>query len=295
MTVSVAILERHEVFTVFGMRLWDPATDRQIEDGLEVIAWPATRPNARVRAVRGRSGAYSFAHLPGLREIEYRLEPLDPASPPLVQEFIVAVTDLRDRFSPIAFSVDLPLPYAGAYLSGAPHSPADAAPRGVHLFSAPARPLPPGFTAVRGQLLREGDRLPAQNALVRVTTEDGALWFGLSDADGRFAVVMPYPVLPHGFGGSPPAAGSAPLHETLWHVDISVDYAPGQHVPLPGTDRPDLISILIQDPVDLFDTPPGPGDLPVASLPVTLGFGRTTTIRTTAISELLIASGSTSP
>jgi hypothetical protein len=290
-----AILETLTTFTPLGLRFWDPATDQQVRDALRVEASPSARPGARVAAVRSFGDVYSFPHLPGLRDVEYGFAPAAVASPPQARAFVVQVADARARYLPIALQVALPLPYRGVYLCGVAGSPAEATPRGLHLYSAPGRPLPASAAAVRGELRRADDGTPAAHALVRVETESAESWYGLSDGHGRFVVILPYPPLAHGFGGSPASPGHRPLSEQVWQLSLSVFYQPDAQTVLPGSAEPDYLSVLQQAQADLYEHVPADGGVPVASLPVALLFDRHPTVRTDGVSQLLVMPSTASP
>lgn len=297
----VRVLERLETYTPLGIRLWDPVTDQPIRDALTVSASPEARPQARVQAMRSYGGVYAFLHLPGLRGLEYGYEPAAPASPALQREYVVQVGDLRRRYLPVAFRVGLPLPYRGVHLSGgaaplaSPSSPVEAAPRGLHLYSAPTRPVPPSAAALRGELRRAADGAPAAHAVVSVETDTGETWHGLSDAQGRFVVILPYPTLTHGFGGSPPGLGHLPLFEQTWPLLLSVRYEPQAQIALAGAEVPDYLSVLQQAQAEIYAQAPSAGGLPVASIPVELRFDRHPTVRTEGLSQLLVDPSTASP
>jgi len=290
-----AILEDLTTFTPLGVRFWDPATDQQVRDALHVEANPLARPGAKVAAVRSYGDVYAFLHLPGLRDLEYGYERSGILSPPAAHPFIVQVRDARERFLPIALQITLPLPYRGVYLCGAAGSPVEATPRGLHLYSAPGRPLPPSAAAVRGELRRADTGTAAAHAVVRIETENAEAWYGLSDARGRFVVVLPYPSLAHGFGGSPASPGHRPLLEQVWQLSLSVFYQPHAQTVLPGSTVPDYLSVLQQAQADLYEYPPEAGGVAVASLPVALQFDRHPTVRTDGASQLLVMPSTASP
>lgn len=289
--MSVQVLETQTIYTPLGIRLWDPVNDRQIRDGLSVTAAPTLRPQATARAARTYGDVYAFLHLPGLRGLEYGYTPLPPISD---RAYVVQVADVRGRYLPIAFEVTLPLPYKGVYLSGAAASPAEATPRGLHLYSAVSRVLPSSASAVRGEL-RTPDGAPAAHAVVRVETDSGESWYGLADASGRFVVILPYPVLTHGFGGSPASVSHRPLFEQSWSLTLSVCYEPAAQRALPGATVPDYLSVLQQAPAELYTQNPGAGGTPTDHMAVELRFGRHPTVRTQGLSQLLVKPSPASP
>ncbi len=295
MTMAVRLIESLSTFSPLGIRFWDPVQDRQIRDGLQVTAWPAGRPHAVRQASRTFGDVYGFGPLPGLRAVEYGFQSAAAASPPAPHPFVVRIEDTAGRFLSAAFAVDLPLSYAGVYLSGATGSPVQATPRGLHLYSTATRPLPPGAAAVRGELRNAQTGEAAAHALIEVRTESGDSWYGVADRNGQFVVVMPYPVLRDGFGGSPASAGHLPLMQQVWHLTLGVRYQPAAQPQLPGTGIPDYLGVLQQADAELYEFAPADGGVPVPSLPVELRVDRHPTVRTEGFSHLLVNPGSTSP
>ncbi len=289
------VLEAFTTFTALGIRLWDPVTDQQIRGGLTVQASPQGRPQAIVHARRSYGDVYTFSHLPGLRAVEYGLEPKAPASPGAQHDYVVQVTDPRGRYLPVAFLVGLPLPYRGVYLSGNAASPTEATPHGLHLYSAPGRALPASTATIRGELLHLHDGAPAAHAVVRVQSESGEAWYGLCDGRGRFIVILPYPALTHGFGGSPSSLGHRPLFQQAWPLLLSVFFEPDTQLELTGAQVPDYLSVLRQARAEIYEQPPEAGGTPVAGIPVELRFDRFPVVRTEGLSQLLVDPSTASP
>jgi hypothetical protein len=290
-TVQFRVLEQLDTFTPLGIRFWDPVLDRPIVDGLQVTAWPMSSPNRQINATRSRSDVFTFRWLPGMRPIEHRYP--DPglfdASVPQRRPFIVTVTDLRSRYLPAAFRVDLPLPYDGVFLAESSTSIPDSTPRGVYLFSSASRRTNELLTAVRGELVDQVTRSPVPWAHVIVGAPHGAVFHGLADESGRFAVFMPFPSLEEGFGGSPGSFGhGTPIGERGWDITLAVNAQPGVLAALPGTPLPDYRSVLSQLPAELWDAEPDPSVLSASQLSLRLRFGEELIVRTANLAQLLV-------
>src|SRR5262249_32031915 len=135
----------------------DAISGSDVGDGLVAIAWPQGDPASARTAVRSPvSTLLGFGTLPGLRSQELALAqpgatPSGPAVSPL--PFVVTVTDTLGRFLPEAMVVKAPV----------------TAPVDVTLYSAPARPRPPGWATVYGEVHVNLDGTPAAWALLEIT------------------------------------------------------------------------------------------------------------------------------
>jgi hypothetical protein len=296
--VNVRVLEALEVYTPLGIRFWDPVLQRSVVDGLEVKATPPRGLRTPATASRTRSNVWVFRWLPGMRDVEHGLP--DPegadASPPRRRPFVVAVKDPLERFLPVAFEVQLPLPYAGVFLTGdgegSPPQPVD----GVPLFSAPTRRVDERLTAVRGTLKDADTGAPAAWALVQVAAPHGFVYLGMADAEGRFAVMFPPPPLAEGFGGSPATLGEGvPIGERGWAVSVSVRYQPGHLASLPRTAVPEYRSILEQRAGTLWSMTASAGGAATDVLALHLAFGEELILRTAGRSVQMISAAPSSP
>jgi len=310
----VQVLEELAVFTPLGIRFWDPVLDLQIRDDLVVEAWPdpGLRPVARAR--RTGSDVYAFHGLPGLLAVEHRL-PEAESSPPGPRPYVVRVADRRRRFLPVAFRVELPLPYRGVFLAGAESSPIESSPSGFLLFAAATRPRPPWLAVVRGELADRDTGEPGSHALLRLDVDGEPSRYGLADAAGRFAVFLPYPAPVEELGGSPPGGsppggsppnGSppggprTPLGDRTFPVSLTVHRTPGGLGALPGTALPSYAEILGQPPARVWPIAPAngaPADGGVGE-PLWSGelrWGRELVARTAGDSKLLISPSGSPP
>jgi hypothetical protein len=295
---NVRVIEILSTFTPLGIRFWDSVLDAQVRDGLHVTARPFSAATTRPRATAYRTGSdiYAFGHLSGLEDFENgRLDPLEESSPSRRRPFIVEVSDTQGRYLDVAFQTDLPLAYRGLFLTGELSSPLLSAPPGFFLYSAPSRIPPAWLASVRGQLLDATTGTAAAYALVQVEDPDGNQWFGISDAAGMFVVLLPYPTIAGGFVGSPLIGGEAPLHTRTWDLQISVRYSPDSLERLPFTGVPDYYSILSQVGGSVWPLNPSEGGASVPARTAALEYGRTLTIRTEGLSELLVSPEPTSP
>jgi len=142
-----------------------------------------------------------------LIEVEYPRESVNVlASPPRALTFVIFVHDSLGRFLPQVFSVELPLPYRGVFLSNEVTSPPDAAAR-AYLFSSP-RGLPERLCLRSCPIAGQVHRGTRAHAVVRLSVA-GTVWIGIADASGAVAVYFPYPALDRLSLGSPPGLGRA--------------------------------------------------------------------------------------
>lgn len=284
----LAISEQVTRFTPLGIRFWDPLTDRQVSDGLTVQANPVGRPEKRISAFQTKSQVYAFSGLPGLGDIEDGT--IDPLSVPPTdrKSFIVNVQDRLNRYLDVSFAVRLPLPYLGTFLSEQKISPFEGAPPGLYLYSSVSRRLQSRYALVRGNLLDRDLGLPASHALLKLHTDDGEVWFGIADAEGRFVLGLPFPSLGDGFGGSP-ASTQIPLHQQSWEAELEVCYAPSHRETFPGASVPSYVSLLNQSAAEVFPVDPDASSSTVTRLPVSLQFQRATVVRSEGVSNLIVS------
>jgi hypothetical protein len=273
-------LERQTTLTLLGIRFWDPATDRQVRDGLKVVVRPQTAPQLSIAARLTPSGIYAFQGLPGLAVAEYPLvdrPPGDlfdqpPGSPPAVHPYWVDVADRYGRFSPLRFDLTLPLPYRGVYRPAANGSPPENSPDRVYLFSSPARQAAPGLAVIRTCLQLRATGEPAAFALLEVEVA-GRRWYGVADRRGCTAVFLPYPTFITQLGASPPGL---PPADQQWPVSARLRHDPALAAGLDERTIPDLRQIRNQPQVNLWPT----ADQPVDEASWTLTYGAELILRT---------------
>ncbi len=264
----VRVVEEARAVTPFGLRLWDWATDRPAVDGLTVEARPrAGGPSTT--AVVTRSGTFALSRLPGLAAQERPSPDGDPFAS--TRPFTVRVVDTAGRFNPTGFTVDLPR--AGRY-----PAPGDLAPingtstefPGHPLFSAPTRPIPPGFAAVRAELRLEPDDdaeplIPAAFAVLRVDVGPNT-WFGAANGAGTCLVVFPFPDFRKPDGSDGPG-----IEPRLQRFDIEVSVRYGALTAHPWIGAPTFDQIRSQ-PVGRLKA--AADDPPVDRLPAVISPGR---------------------
>ncbi len=277
------VIEEISAFTPLGIRFWDPARDAQIRDGLHVVARPATAPGPKAQAFRTGSDIYAFHNL-GVAA------PVD--SPPETRAFVVEISDRRRRYLPVAFDVDLPLPYSGVFLSGNGGSPPGSGPAGFYLYSAPTRPAAPGLAVIRGELFDLTGDHAAAHAVVRIVLPAQGSRYGIADEAGRFAVVFPYPAFEESLSGSPGSGEATPLSQRTWDFELEVYYDPAARQALAGTSIPEYSSILGQPLGSLWvSEPASPADAEaVQQWPGSLRLGRELVVKTEGRSQLLVSS-----
>jgi hypothetical protein len=285
-------LERISCKTLLGIRFWDVALDTPVSDDLQVTLHALDYTRKKISAFRTRSGVYAFASIPGMISHETQAES-GISSPQTIRSFVVEVFDTKRCFTPAAFMVDLPLPYNGIFLVDDTNASPALTPRGFNLYSSPHRPVAPQFTFLRGDLIDRNTELPAAHALIRVENEEGLSWYGIADADGKFAVMLPYPLLHIAFGSSPPFNDGIRLTERSWSLTVTVLYEPLNLTSLPGSDLPEYSSILSQGQGFLYTESPDTDVGETSELQAELVYGRDVVVTTAGFSELYVsASGS---
>ncbi|MDA8018135.1 MAG: hypothetical protein MPN21_11875 [Thermoanaerobaculia bacterium] len=290
----VLVLEELTVFTPLGIRFWDPVLDGQVRDSLKVEAWPVPGLRPVARAQRTGSDIYAFHGLPGLLAVEYQLPEASQPSPPAPRPFVVRVIDTARRFLPVAFRVELPLPYRGVFLGASASSPIESSPSGFLLFSSATRVRPPWLGAVRGELVDRVSGEPVANALVRVDVDGEPSRYGLADETGRFAVFLPYPPPVDMLSGSPPG-GTPPLGDRTFPITLTVHSVGGGLSPLPGADLPDYGELLRQLPASVWPVAPDDGGVAEPQWHGDLRWGRELVVRTAGDSRLLITPAASPP
>ena len=229
------ILETTGYRAPLALHCVDSATGADVGDGLIATAWPQGDPTSARTAMRSPvSALLGFGMLPGLHAQEQAAAeggavPSWPAANP--QPFVVTVTDMLGRFLPEVMAVSAP----------------QAAPLDVTLYSAAARPRPPGWATAYGEVHVHPGPGPAAWAFVEVS--DGtAAHHAVSDQAGRFLVYLPYPETLPALAGSPPVGGG--IGAVNWTLTVTVRYEPAAlswPVSPAPTGPPDILSIRAQN------------------------------------------------
>ena len=294
MTVDMSVpeyqfLESVAQKTLLGIRFWDPVLDAQIQDGLQVTLFPVDNTDKVSQAFKTRSGIYAFNNIPGLSEQETDTTEVNVGSPPETKSYVLNVEDTSRQFSSAALLIELPLPYSGIFLVDDNITSPSTVPRGFNLYSSIERSVTSQFVFVRGELINRITQEPAAHALVRVQTEDAFSWFAISDSEGRFSVMLPYPFLNISYGSSPPVSDGMRLFERSWNIELSIMYEPAAHEEISGAELPDYSSILSQSQALLYTESPESNLGEVSSLQVELVYGRDLIIKTAGFSKLYVS------
>ena len=265
------MLETVQRTAPFGVRFWDAAARSSAIEGLEVDVFPDRRPHLRSRALAGPSGVYSVRGLAGLGAFETSDAPPDALWSAPKRDYRVEVRDPQGRFLPMQFHADLPArglfgwrapwfsPPRAISLPTEPGSPPALLLDRVPLFSSPSRLVIDPLAVAYAQLAEAGTGAPCPWTLLQVTVGD-VRGLGLSDREGRVAVLFPYPPPPRPTLSSPPA----PRNDFQWDVEISAFSSP-PHSPAASRipEVAELESVLAQlyfprAVLDSFAPPPVP-------------------------------------
>lgn len=300
--------EKITIFTLLGIRFRDSVLDKQVSDNLIVRAFPGSGSGPVVNAFRTASGVYAFQGLPGMHDIE-TYEGDSVPGPPLSgkKSFIIEIKDKLRRFLPVVFTVKLPLPYNGVYLSGGEDGVTETPPSGsnppaFYLFSAPTRTVSCGLAAIRATLVEQSTRKPAAYAMMEVRVEEEEVtnkWYGIADDRGCITVLFPYPSIKISLNTSPPADTDTLLYQHEWKLTIRVRYAPAELSYPVDMKIPLLESILKQSPGVIWTVRAEAPviDAYVSEWSTVLTFGQELILRTEGVekSELWIDAGTSPP
>jgi len=281
---SFRLLERISRPAPLGIVFWDAATGSSISDGLSVSIAPPDRPDSPRALFVNRNGVWFASALPGLSTAD--LAASDWAA--LSRRYRVMVADAFGRFLPLQF--DAELPSRGLYhwpgWAGLPKKPLAplgkslagvVSPNRIPLFSAAARSAPPGRAEVRCDLVDSVTGKAAAWALVTAKHGTTVRAIGLSDREGRLALIFDYPERPPATLAATPAA----ITDYQWDLELKCFYeAPAGTVP----GIPDLATVMDQLGTErglLASTVAPPDPLPDQ----TLSFGRPLIVRTSQTDE----------
>jgi hypothetical protein len=240
-TPAVQILETVTLACPLAVKCWDEALSQPIWSGLSVIAWPLGAPQLAKAAVPSRtSGAFSFAHMPGMYAYE------NGGSSP-IRPFVVRVTDTEGRFLPCQFQLPVPvdgLGWPACLGASSPPRPSDLM---IPMFSAPQRRVPPELAVVRSDLWDAANQQPAAWALVEADIGDQR-YRGVANSQGRLLLAFPYPEPPAYIPGSLASPPLLPIDGRTWDVQLSASYQPYVDTP----EVPNLCEVLDQPPATLW-------------------------------------------
>lgn len=284
------LLEKLPTNSHLGIRFWDPVLDQKIGEGLQVTARAENARRPAASAQLTRSNIYSFRSLAGMRELEHSDREVDEnPSPPLSRNYIVEVTDLQRRYVAVGFKVTLPLSRKGVFPSANLASPPQASPKGFYLYSSATRSVPVGMTVLRGELFDVDRGAAAANAVVRVRTQDDFSWYGVADASGRVAVIMPYPARFEGIGGASPPSNNKRIFDQTWDLQVEVLYQPGALESLANSSLHEYRSILRQQSAQIWPEAPDEGGVATSSWQVEQRYGQPTILKTRFLDESTVA------
>jgi hypothetical protein len=257
LTSSFKLLERVVHTAPFGVRFRDAVTGAAVTDGLLVEAYPKAAALSRVRAFANRSGTQVLLGVPGLRRFEMSEIEEDSwdESPPGAGLFRIEVTDIWGRYLP--FSFEARLPFRGLFVWDENPLPPESPPApqlsdGLPMFSATSRVPPAGMAAIRAEMWDEMTETVAAYALLEARFKGVLLGHGMADAEGRIALIFPYPpparVPASSPPGSPPSGSGTipPLTQQKWMIDLTARYGPIESPPVAAQKFPDLYTVLSQ-------------------------------------------------
>lgn len=280
------VIERFSLVGLLGIRFRDTLTGAFIGDGLRVIAYPQGQPHRGTRAVANRSGVYVLHSAHGLRRYAHGEGPeeFSEGSPPQ-KFFTVEVIDEEKRFQPFQFTA-LVSPEGGLFKwPAALDASPSLLPESVPLYSSATRTVPGGMTAIRADLWDKVSEQPASWAVLEARLDNQLMARGVADADGKIALIFPYPAPQSNPFLSPPVLGGAALTEQVWDMELTARYAPRNVVTSPpqsppGDDAalPDLQTTLTQPLATLWADAGGVEEL----IEISLRYGEELILRSRA-------------
>lgn len=247
-------LVRH---AALGVRFWDVARGTSLVDGLKVEVFPRRNPRARKPMPPNRSQVYAVHVASGLADFsasDVDIPELWSRPEAALRDYRIEVSDPQGRFLPMAFDADLPQPglltWQAPWLSppvpiampGTSGSPPQLMLERVPLFSAPERGVPDAQAVVYAQMREPLTHRAAAWALLGVSIDGQRRGIGLSDDQGRVAVMFPYPEPPRQALASPPQARS----DFSWPVELEVFWSGEPSPPAEPPSIPDLAQVLAQ-------------------------------------------------
>lgn len=218
---GVPVLETHAVRAPLGLRLLGAGDDRAVR-GLRVTARPVDPPRHVTVAVESPSGAYGFHEISGIPQLR------DGADAP-TRQIAVHVEDPAGRHVPATYVVDAPA-------RRPPAIPADGG--GLYVFPSVNHPGQPGAVVVRAWLVHAATGKPAAHAILEVEAA-GQQAFGVADAGGAVAAVLPLPEVDAGAVTGRPRA--------QWSATVRVRWQPSSQTRVAGLDTPTVASLLAQN------------------------------------------------
>ena len=250
MIPQILKLDRLTTVAPLGLRFCDLTSGTLVGDGLDVQVYATGNPAKKLPAIANRRGVYVVHRAPGLRDLE-RGEGDEAYWQNLTaRNFVIEVNDNERRFQPFQFTASLPV--RGVYkwigpLLSSPPTPIESIP----LYSSPVRSVPAGMAVVRADLWDSASDTAASWAVMEASLNDEVIARGIADAEGRMALIFPYPA-PRPFSiasppgsplASPLVANSLPLTEQVWPIQLRAFYTAERPVaspPNPFPTKPEL-------------------------------------------------------
>lgn len=239
-TPTILKLESFTTVAPLALRFHDTASGEFVRDGLNVSAYPGTKPDSRTQAVSNRTGVWVLHHVSSLRSRELGVgnenywNNLGPK-----KDFVIEVHDEQRRFQPFHFTEALPVRGIYKWTSPLLTSPPSAL-NSIPLYSAPTRSAGGGLGVIRADLWDKQSDVPAAWAVLEGYVDDELVVRGMADEAGKIALLFPYPP-PRTFAvnsppvTSPPAASGPPMALQEWPIRLRALYAPDQASPAKAT------------------------------------------------------------
>lgn len=255
-------MEKDRTDTLLGLQFWDRLTNSIVAKGLQVTAQKLSNDQKKSvgKAVVGRAtpnGVIAFSGLVSEEKPSSSDKRLPWSKLPTTQEFVwveIHMIDRQQRFLPMAFVTKLPVKdvYKGEDMLAL--GAVTVAARGVQLWSAPTRSVPPGSAVVRAEVVvGTGDEpKPAAYALVKVRSQNSVAFqvsehYGLTDDRGILALMMPYPILEE-------SSQLPSLKEQTFPISVEVFCQESQSASRIADSVPDLSGLLNQPQARIITT-----------------------------------------
>jgi hypothetical protein len=259
---TIRIVDRYSLVAPFGVRFWDAAADTPVRAPLSVVVSPVNDPRVRIQASVNRSGVYVIHRFPGLTRAVAGGGDEVYWSQPLPQRSVrVEVVDPEGQYHPVSFPAQIP--FRGLFtLSCAPLSPPEST-SAIALYPTPTYPIAAGRAVIRTELKHASSDAPVAWAMLTAEHRGTALAHGIADAQGRAALIFPYPEPVRRRITSPPSSPPAPAAGPItWDIELSVFHSSA----LSLSRIPDYCALLQQPQARLLDSLSPPADFPGVSI-----------------------------
>ena len=225
----VPIIEKLSLVAPLGLCFHDAATGERVIDGLSVSVYPAAQTiwKKRTKGFPNPSGVFVLNKATGLGKFSRGAgdDGFWQNNPPR-KSFVVEVSDNENRFQPFQFTLQLPV--KGIYQwENIPSTSPNKNLSSIPLYSAPARRVLGGMSAIRAELRDSGEK-PASFAVLEARFNGNLIARGIADRDGK--IVLMFPALSpqnNPFTSPPSDATRITLAEQKWNLDLILKYDPG--------------------------------------------------------------------